>query len=99
MARRVTRIAPPTRPEGSGGQEGPQPLCSEKTQWPTGRKLSRLEEEVAAFQSMVAWEEEGRVPDGDDIMNPATVAHPAYGCRFTTADRPAMPACPRRGSD
>jgi hypothetical protein len=53
-----------------------------------------VEEEIAAFQAMVDWEVDGRRPEGDDILDPATIAHPEYGCTFTTADRSDMPPCP-----
>jgi hypothetical protein len=59
-----------------------------------------VDEEISAFRAMVEWEEQGRRPPGDEILDPAVVAHPEYGCAFTTADRPRMPACPaRRVSD
>jgi hypothetical protein len=40
-------------------------------------------EQVQAFVDMVAWEQGGPKPAGDDVMTPATVADPAYGCTFT----------------
>ena len=53
-----------------------------------------LEEEIAAFEAMVRWEEEGIVPAGDEVLDPETVADPNYGCVFTAATREGLPACP-----
>ena len=67
-------------------------------------------EQTDAFGAMIAWEGGGPKPAGDDVVTPATVAAPTYGCTFTkntlgpdespvtTALRPAIlansPACP-----
>ncbi len=66
-------------------------------------------EQVNAFVDLVKWVEQGSKPAGDDVLTPATVANPAYGCTFTvnTASsgeptaagsavftRTLMPACP-----
>lgn len=63
-------------------------------------------EQVAAFDAMVQWEQRGVKPAGDDVLTPATVAQPAYGCTYTVntggvddnpitvATRTLMPACP-----
>ncbi len=40
-------------------------------------------EQVAAFDDMIAWEAGGPKPGGDDMLTPATVAAPAYGCTYT----------------
>lgn len=40
-------------------------------------------EQVDAFQAMVTWEQGGAKPAGDDVVTPATVAAPTYGCAFT----------------
>lgn len=40
-------------------------------------------EQVQAFADMVLWEQGGPKPAGDDVMTPATVAAPTYGCTFT----------------
>lgn len=40
-------------------------------------------EQVEAFQAMVDWVEKGTKPAGDDVLTPATVAAPTYGCTFT----------------
>ncbi|MET0335120.1 MAG: alpha/beta hydrolase, partial [Rhizobacter sp.] len=44
-------------------------------------------EQVDAFSGMVAWAEGGAAfkPAGDDVLTPATVAAPTYGCTFTRA--------------
>ena len=38
---------------------------------------------VEAFNDLVAWEQGGTRPAGDDVATPATVAAPSYGCAFT----------------
>lgn len=53
-----------------------------------------VEEEVQAFQDMVNWAENGVKPGGDDILTPATVADPDFGCNYTLIDRPFLAACP-----
>ena len=40
-------------------------------------------EQVAAFDDMIKWERDGVKPAGDDVLTPATVAAPSYGCAFT----------------
>jgi hypothetical protein len=40
-------------------------------------------EQVAAFEAMVVWERDGIKPEGDNVLDAATVAAPTYGCRFT----------------
>ena len=40
-------------------------------------------EQVEAFDALVAWEQGGPRPAGDDVVTPATVAAPSYGCAFT----------------
>ena len=42
-----------------------------------------VHEQVEAFDAMVKWAEMGIKPAGDDVLNPATVANPTYGCAFT----------------
>ncbi|MFI7613484.1 hypothetical protein ACIBP6_19870 [Nonomuraea terrae] len=51
-------------------------------------------EVAAAWDDLVRWERGGRRPAGDDVRDPATVADPRYGCRFT--DRNAYPEGTRR---
>ncbi|WP_225984483.1 alpha/beta hydrolase family protein [Noviherbaspirillum aerium] len=63
-------------------------------------------EQVEAFQAMVNWEQTGVKPAGDDVLTPAVVANPAYGCTFTRnaagaddstaidVSRRLMPSCP-----
>ena len=52
-----------------------------------------VNEQVKAFQDMVTWESGGPKPQGDDVLNAATVADPKYGCKFTdntmTVNEPA----------
>jgi pimeloyl-ACP methyl ester carboxylesterase len=40
-------------------------------------------EQVEAFEAMVKWERDGVKPTGDDVVTPATVAAPTYGCAYT----------------
>ncbi|WNG40564.1 alpha/beta hydrolase [Archangium violaceum] len=52
-------------------------------------------EQVAAFDAMVKWEQEGIKPQGDEVLDPAVVASPTYGCAFTnntvtTEEGPAL---------
>lgn len=42
-----------------------------------------MAEQVEAFSDMVAWETGGAKPAGDDVVTPAVVAQPTYGCTFT----------------
>ena len=42
-----------------------------------------IAEQVRAFEDMVAWEQGGEKPAGDDVLDAATVGAPTYGCRFT----------------
>ncbi len=55
---------------------------------------SNLAEQEEAFADMVSWVETGVKPAGDDILDPAAQADPAFGCQFTRGDRPGLPACP-----
>ena len=62
-------------------------------------------EQVEAFDALVAWEEDGVKPDGDDVLDPELVADPAYGCAYTrppgdddspttSQARSVVPECP-----
>lgn len=42
-----------------------------------------IAEQVAAFEAMVKWEQQGVKPAGDDVLTPSVVADPKYGCKFT----------------
>jgi len=50
-------------------------------------------EATAAFDDLVNWVVNGVKPQGDNILDPATVAAPNFGCKFTTATHPLVPAC------
>ena len=41
------------------------------------------EEFSRAFLDLVAWEQFGVTPAGDDFLDPAAVADPNFGCTFT----------------
>lgn len=54
------------------------------------------EELIETFDDLVSWVETGVRPAGDDILDPATVADPLFGCGFSrgnTTSRPFAP-CP-----
>lgn len=40
-------------------------------------------EQAEAFDAMIKWERDGIKPAGDDVLTPAVVAAPTYGCTFT----------------
>jgi hypothetical protein len=40
-------------------------------------------EQEQAFDAMIKWERDGVKPAGDDVVTPATVAAPTYGCTYT----------------
>jgi hypothetical protein len=44
-------------------------------------------EEIEAFDHLVEWLESEARPTGDDILTPATVASPNFGCAFTNPGR------------
>ena len=46
------------------------------------------------FADLVNWVANGVKPAGDDILTPAVVANPNYGCNFTVPGHPLAPACP-----
>ena len=54
----------------------------------------------AAWDDLVAWQHGGPRPGGDAVADPATVAEPNFGCRFTdktaylTGTRPLFAPCP-----
>ena len=58
-------------------------------------------EEERAFADLVNWVEQGVRPAGDNVLAPATVAHPNFGCQFTGSGTqpqrgsifPPFPAC------
>lgn len=55
------------------------------------------QEQQRAFDDLVTWVETGARPAGDDILNPAAVAAPDFGCAFTEGFSPFrgfLPACP-----
>lgn len=52
-----------------------------------------LDEQSAAFDAMTRWEQKGVKPEGDDVLDRAKVAHPQYGCKFSSSTRTPN-ACP-----
>lgn len=50
---------------------------------------------TTAFDDLVNWVVNDAKPQGDDILDPATVAAPTFGCKFTpVAHHSSIPACP-----
>jgi pimeloyl-ACP methyl ester carboxylesterase len=45
------------------------------------------EELIMGFVDLVSWVKYGILPAGDDLLDPAIVADPAFGCNFTRGDR------------
>lgn len=52
------------------------------------------DELVGAFFELAAWEQYGIKPQGDEVVDPAVIAEPDYGCTFTAEQRAGLPACP-----
>jgi pimeloyl-ACP methyl ester carboxylesterase len=40
-------------------------------------------EQAAAFEALVDWEENGKKPEGDDVLDANTLKDDKYGCKFT----------------
>ena len=51
-------------------------------------------EEEAAFAALVNWAVDGVKPLGDDILTPANVADPTFGCQFSVPGHAGYAACP-----
>jgi hypothetical protein len=47
-------------------------------------------EQATAFDDMIKWERDGIKPAGDDVVTPATIAAPTYGCTFTNNAMPNL---------
>lgn len=52
-----------------------------------------VEEQASAFDAMALWDQKGVKPEGDEVLDRATVAHPHYGCKFSSLSRTPN-ACP-----
>ncbi|MEM7610638.1 MAG: alpha/beta hydrolase [Pseudomonadota bacterium] len=55
------------------------------------------QELIRTFDDLVLWVEEGIKPEGDDVLDPATVANPTYGCRYTEGSTGQTPDILRTG--
>ncbi len=53
-----------------------------------------IPEEAAAFAALVNWVVNGVKPAGDDILDPAAVADPTFGCQFSVPGHAGFAACP-----
>jgi pimeloyl-ACP methyl ester carboxylesterase len=51
-------------------------------------------EEESAFAGLVNWVKNGVKPAGDDILTPAVVAAPTFGCAFSVPGHLGFPNCP-----
>ncbi|WP_161814087.1 alpha/beta hydrolase [Steroidobacter agaridevorans] len=54
------------------------------------------QEQTRAFDDLVKWVKRGVRPAGDDVLDPAVVAAPNYGCKFTEGVSPLralLPSC------
>jgi hypothetical protein len=45
---------------------------------------------VQTFTSLVRWVQTGARPAGDDVLDPAIVASPNYGCTYTDKSSPRL---------
>ena len=52
-----------------------------------------VQEETAAFTDLVNWVTNGVRPAGDDILTPAAVGDPKFGCQFSVPGHAGFPAC------
>ena len=50
-------------------------------------------EVATGFGDLVNWVVKQVKPQGDDILDPATVAAPNFGCKFTPVTHALVPAC------
>ncbi|MBY0409037.1 MAG: alpha/beta hydrolase [Burkholderiaceae bacterium] len=53
------------------------------------------QEQTQAFDAMVNWEQNGVKPEGDEILDAATIAKADYGCKFSSTSR-SPNSCPVR---
>jgi pimeloyl-ACP methyl ester carboxylesterase len=53
-----------------------------------------VQEEEAGFAALANWVTNGVRPAGDDILTPATVANPNFGCQFSLPGHAGFAACP-----
>lgn len=52
-----------------------------------------IQEEAAAFAALVNWVVNGVKPAGDDILDPAVVADPKFGCQFSVPGHAGFAPC------
>jgi pimeloyl-ACP methyl ester carboxylesterase len=52
-----------------------------------------VQEEAQAFADLVNWAVNGVRPAGDDILNPAAVAAPSFGCQFSVPGHAGYAPC------
>ena len=52
-----------------------------------------VQEEAAGFADLVNWVDSGVKPAGDDVLTPAAVANPNFGCQFTLPGHAGYAAC------
>jgi pimeloyl-ACP methyl ester carboxylesterase len=49
----------------------------------TGHCEFSYAEQADAFKALIDWEENGKKPDGDEVVDPAVLKQDTYGCKFT----------------
>jgi hypothetical protein len=70
-------------------------LCAADTYHPRHQPLRLNTTEMErGFADLVNWVSNGVKPAGDDILTPAVVANPNFGCNFTVGAHALAPACP-----
>jgi pimeloyl-ACP methyl ester carboxylesterase len=52
-----------------------------------------VQEEATAFADLVNWVENGVKPKGDDVLTPASVADPKFGCQFSLPGHAGYAPC------
>lgn len=63
--------------------DGREDLLVQRAIRATGHCEFSAVEAGTAWDDLVTWVEDGERPDGDDVRDPAAVADPTYGCRFS----------------
>jgi pimeloyl-ACP methyl ester carboxylesterase len=79
------------------GDHGKSDLLVQRAIRDTGHCGFSTAEQTRAFDDLVNWVVNGVKPAGDNVLDPAQVAHPSFGCQFTTGftlTRLTVPSCP-----
>ena len=73
--------------------EGAASLLVQRAYRDVGHCFFLPTEEAQSFAELVNWVETGAKPAGDDVLTPAAIADPKYGCQFTQLTRAGYTAC------